>query len=160
MKNTLLIFLLSTLTPFSVHAAKSSSNPWYIGFIGGLMDAGRGVTDDAINLGFDAGYQVNRYFAPELELTRTIVDGETSGGNDWEVDTLSIFAAFRTDTKVKFKAKIGITDIDTGSNSDTELSLGIGIGFWALGGLTEIEYTDLSNDYDLEFLSFGVKYFF
>ncbi len=160
MKNTLLIFLLSTLTPFAVHAAKSSNSPWYIGFIGGLMDAGRGVTDDAINLGFDAGYQVNRYFAPELELTRTIVDGETSGGNDWEVDTLSIFAAFRTDTKVKFKAKIGISDIDTGSNSDTELSLGIGIGFWALGGLTEIEYTDLSNDYDLEFLSFGVKYFF
>ena len=79
MKNTLLIFLLSTLTPFAVHAAKSSNSPWYIGFIGCLMDAGRGVTDDAINLGFDAGYQVNRYFAPELELTRTIVDGETSG---------------------------------------------------------------------------------
>jgi hypothetical protein len=160
MKKTLMIFLLAALTTFAAHAAKSSNSPWYVGFIGGLMDAGSGVTDDAINLGFDAGYQVNRYFAPELELTRTLVDGETNGGNDWEVDTLSIFAAFRTDTKVKFKAKIGISDIDTGSNSDTELSLGIGIGFWALGGLTEIEYTELSNDYDLQFLSFGVKYFF
>ena len=160
MKNTCLILLLTTLTTFGVHAAKSNNNPWYIGFIGGFMDAGRGVTDDAINLGFDAGYQVNRYFAPELELTRTIVDGETRGGNDWDVETLSIFAAFRTDTKIKLKAKIGFSDIDTGSNSDTELSLGIGIGFRALGGLTEIEYTELSDDDDLQFLSFGVKYFF
>lgn len=160
MNKILPIFLLSTLTTFAVHAAKSSNSPWYVGFIGGFMDGGTGLKDDAINLGFDAGYQINRYFAPELELTRTFVDGETSGGNDWDVDTLSIFAAFRTDTKVKFKAKIGITDIDTGNNSDTELSLGIGIGFWALGGLTEIEYTDLSNDYDLQFISFGVKYFF
>ena len=160
MKKALLIFLLYTLTTFAAHAANSSNNPWYVGFVGGLMDGGRGVTDDAINLGFNAGYQINRYFAPEFELTRTIVDGETSGGNDWDVDTLSIFAAFRTDTKIKLKAKIGISDIDTGNNSDTELSLGIGIGFWALGGLTEIEYTELSDDYDLEFLSFGVKYFF
>ena len=160
MKKTLLIFILSTLITFSVHAASRSNSPWYVGFIGGLMDAGRGVTDDAINLGFDAGYQVNRYFAPELELTRTIVDGETSGGNDWDVDTLSVFAAFRTDTKIRLKAKIGISDIDTGNNSDTELSLGIGIGFRALGGLTEIEYTELSDNYDLEFISFGVKYFF
>ncbi len=160
MKKTLLIFLLSTLTTFAVHAAKNTNGPWYAGFVVGLMDGGGSVTDDAINLGFNGGYQINRYFAPELELTRTIVDGKTSGGNDWDVDTLSIFAAFRTDTKIKFKAKIGISDIDTGNNSDTELSLGIGIGFWALGGLTEIEYTELSDDYDLEFLSFGVKYFF
>jgi len=160
MKKTLFIFLFSALTAFAVHAAKSSNTPWYVGFIGGFMDAGRSVTDDAINLGFDVGYQINRYFAPELELTRTFVDGETSGGNDWDVDTLSIFAAFRTDTKIKLKAKIGISDIDTGNNSDTELSLGLGIGFWALGGLTEIEYTELSNDYDLQFISFGVKYFF
>ena len=160
MKKKLLIFLLSTLPTFAVHAVNSSNNPWYVGFLGGFMDGGRGVTDDAINLGLAAGYQINRYFAPELELTRTIVDGETSGGNDWDVDTLSIFAAFRTDTKIKLKAKIGFSDIDTGNTSDTELSLGIGIGFWALGGLTEIEYTELSDDYDLEFLSFGVKYFF
>ena len=160
MKNLLLFLLLSVLTTFAVHAAKSSNTPWYVGFVGGFMDAGSGVTDNAINLGVDAGYQVNRYFAPELQLTRTFVDGETSGGNDWDVDTLSIFAAFRTDTKIKLKAKIGISDIDTGNSSDTELSLGIGIGFWALGGLTEIEYTELSDDYDLQFISFGVKYFF
>lgn len=160
MKKTLLISLLSVFVAFTAHAAKRSNSPWYLGFVAGFMDAGRGVTDDAINAGVDAGYQVNRYFAPELQLTRTIVDGETSGGNDWDVDTLSIFAAFRTDTKIKLKGKIGFSDIDIGSNSDTELSLGIGIGFWALGGLTEIEYTELSDDNDLEFLSFGVKYFF
>ena len=135
MKKIFMIFLLSTLTTFTVHAAKSSNSPWYIGFIGGFMDGGRGVTDDAINLGFNAGYQVNRYFAPELELTRTLVDGETSGGNDWDVDTLSIFAAFRTDTKIKLKAKIGVSDIDTGSSSDTEWG-------WTAGGGIDIAVTD------------------
>lgn len=93
-------------------------------------------------------------------MTTTLIDGETPGGTDWDVDTFSVFAAFRSDTQVKLKGKVGISSIDTGSADDTEFSIGIGIGFWALGGLTEIEYTVLSDDLDLEFLSFGVKFFY
>ena len=93
-------------------------------------------------------------------MTTTLIDGETQGGVDWDVDTLSVFAALRSDTKVMFKGKVGISSIDTGSADDTELSIGIGVGFWALGGLTELEYTVISDALDLEFLSFGVKFFF
>jgi len=131
-----------------------------MGVIGGFMDAGTGISDNAINGGFDIGYQHNRYLSTEFEYTQTLIDGETNSGNDWEVDTTSVYIAFRSNTKVKFKGKIGLSNIDTGNNDDTELSLGIGVGFWALGGLAEIEYTELSDDNELDFLSFGVKYFF
>ena len=157
MKKLPLIGLLATLAMPVSHA---ENTPWYMGVIGGFMDAGTGITDNAINAGFDIGYQHNRYLSSEFEYTRTFIDGETNSGNDWEVDTMSIYAAFRSNTKVKFKGKIGLTDIDRGNNSDTELSIGIGVGFWALGGLAEIEYTEVSDDDNLDFISFGVKYFF
>jgi len=151
------IFLISVIASPTAFAKNS---PWYMGVIGGFMDAGTGINDNAINGGFDIGYQHNRYLSTEFEYTRTLIDGETNSGNDWEVDTTSVYAVFRSDTKIKFKGKIGLSNIDTGNNDDTELSLGIGVGFWALGGLAEIEYTELSDDNELDFLSFAVKYFF
>lgn len=154
--------LIGLLMILSMPLSHAKNEPWYMGVIAGFMDADTGLMDDAINGGFDIGYQHNRYLSSEFEYTRTFIDGETPSGNDWEVDTMSIYAAFRSNTKIKFKGKVGLTDIDYGNNSDTEISLGIGIGFWALGGLTEIEYTSLgdSNNTDLDFLSIGVKYFF
>lgn len=158
MKRITTACLISLLAISSFAYGKGS--PWYMGIKGGFMDAGTGITDNAINAGLDIGYQHNRYLSTEAELTRTFIEGETNSGNDWEVDTLSVFAALRSNTKVKLKGKIGLSNIDTGRNDDTELSLGIGIGFWALGGLAEIEYTQLSDDEDLDFFSFGVNYFF
>ncbi|MDH5767266.1 MAG: hypothetical protein OEZ38_14720, partial [Gammaproteobacteria bacterium] len=72
----------------------SKGSPWYFAIKGGFMDAGVGIADNAINGGFDIGYQNNRYLATEVELTRTLIDGETRAGNDWEADTFSVFAAF------------------------------------------------------------------
>ena len=137
---------------------KSSKNsPWYMAIKGGLMDAD-GLKDSALNLGFDLGYRHNKYLSTEIEITETMIEGETPSGNDWNVDTLSVFAAFRSNTDVKLKGKIGVTDIDRGGNDGLELSFGIGIGFWAAGGLMEIEYTEL--DDGLNFFSIGVNYFF
>lgn len=123
------------------------------------MDGGSGITDSAINGGFDIGYQHDRYLSTEVEYTQTFIDGETRNNNDWEVDTLSAFAVLRSRTPVKIKGKIGLTSIDSGGDSDIELSLGFGLGFWAAGGLTEIEYTQIDND-GLDFLSIGIVYFF
>lgn len=137
---------------------KSSKNsPWYMAIKAGLMDSA-GLKDSALNLGFDLGYRHNTYLSTEIEITETMIEGETPSGNDWNVDTLSIFAAFRSNTDVKLKGKIGITDIDRNGNRDLEVSFGIGIGFWAAGGLMEIEYTEL--DDGLDFFSVGVNYFF
>jgi len=150
----LIILLFLSIT--TAHSA-SRSTPWYFGIKGGFMDAGAG-SDSAVNMGLDIGYRNNKYLSTEVELTRTLIDGDTRSGNDWEVDTLSAFAAFRSNTEVKLKAKIGFTNIDYGNDDDLELSFGIGLGFWAAGGLMEIEYTEI--DDDLEFISLGVNYFF
>lgn len=158
MKKITILCLASLLTLST--SAYGKGTPWYLGIKGGFMDAGTGITDNAINGGFDVGYRHNRYLSTEVEYTRTFIDGETRNGNDWEVDTLSAFAAFRSNTEIKVKGKIGLSNIDYGGNDDTELSLGFGVAFWALGGLTEIEYTQLSDDDDLDFLSFGINYFF
>ena len=155
MKKFLLLFVLNALLLTQAYAANNS--PWYMGIKGGIMDA-NGMSDSALNLGFDLGYRHNRYLSTEVELTETIVDGDTPSGNDWDVETLSVFAAVRTDTTVKLKAKVGLTNINYGGNSDTELSFGVGLGFWAGGGLMEIEYTEI--DDGLEYISLGVNYFF
>ena len=142
-----------------VHS-KGANSPWYLGVKGGFMDGGKGVSDNAVNMGFDLGYKNNRYLSTEIEYTQTFIDGETRNGNDWDVTTLSAFAALRSNTSVKLKGKIGLTHIDYGRDDDIELSMGLGVGFWALGGLTEIEYTKIDNDNDLDFFSIGVNFFF
>jgi len=153
----IVIAFILPLTGTAVEAASKKGSPWYFAIKGGPMNAD-GQDDSAINLGADVGYRNNKYLSTEIELTRTLIDGDTRSGNDWEVDTLSAFAAFRSNTPVKFKAKIGLTDIDYGNDDDLELSFGIGVGFWATGGLMEIEYTEL--DDGLNFISLGVNYFF
>lgn len=157
MKKIILSLLCATslITPCVEAAGKST--PWYFGVKGGLMDAD-GASDSAVNMGLDVGYRNNKYISTEIELTKTLIDGDTRSGNDWEVDTLSAFAAFRSNTEVKFKAKIGLTNIDYGNDDDLELSFGFGVGFWAAGGLMEIEYTEI--DDGLDFFSLGVNYYF
>lgn len=157
MRNLRIFCLLSA---FVSPAAFAQASPWYMGVVAGLMDADRGISDSAVNAGFDAGYQHNRFLSTEFEYTRTFVDGETNSGNDWEVDTASIYATLRTDTEVMLKGKIGLSHLDSGNKGSTELSMGFGVGFWALGGLTEIEYTEIDDDNDLSFLSFSIKFFF
>ena len=150
-----LLFTLSILSSFAEAAGRNS--PWYFGIKGGLMDP-QGLGDSALNIGLDIGYQQNKYLSTEVELTSTLIDGDTPSGQNWEVDTLSVFAAFRSRTPVKFKAKIGITNVDYGGNDNLELSFGVGVGFWAGGGLMEIEYTEI--DDGLNFISAGVNYFY
>ena len=160
MKKSILFFCgVFLLTAFNADAArkKSKSSPFYMAIKGGFVDSAA-LGDSAINLGLDVGYRHNKYLSTELELTETIIEGDTRSGNDWNVDTLSVFAAFRSNTEVKLKGKVGLTKINSGDADDIELSLGIGIGFWAAGGLMEIEYTEL--DEGLDFYSIGVNYFF
>lgn len=137
--------------------AHARGTPWYVGMKGAVVDAGEGVTDDAVNAGFNLGYRNNRYLSTEIEYTDTVVEGETRSGHDWEVSTLSAFAALRTATPVKLKGKLGVTHIEDGED-DLEFSYGLGIGFWAAGGLVELEYTEMAED--LEFVSLGVNFFY
>ena len=160
MKKSIVFFCsIFLLTAFNVEAAgkKSKSSPFYMAIKGGFVDSDA-IGDSAVNIGFDLGYRHNTYLSTELELTDTNIEGDTPSGRDWNVDTLSVFAAFRSNTAVKLKGKVGLTNINSNGVGDTELSFGIGVGFWASGGLMEIEYTEL--DDGLDFYSIGVNYFF
>ena len=152
----LLLTLFIGLSLFGQVSAKEKNSPFYVAAKIGLLGGGNGIVDDAINAAFDIGYRNNRYVSTEVEYTTTFVNGEAGNGNDWDVDALSVFAAFRTNTEVKLKAKIGLSSVS--NNSGLEISTGLGVGFWAAGGLMEIEYTKLGDD--LSFFSVGVNYFY
>ncbi|MDH5423599.1 MAG: outer membrane beta-barrel protein [Gammaproteobacteria bacterium] len=153
MKRLLIACLLSLLAA----QANAKESPFYMAIKAGMLDAGNSATDNAVNAAFDIGYRHNRYLSTEMEYSTTFINGNNSSGNDWSTDVLSVFAALRSNTKVKLKGKIGVSNIE-GGNSGLELSTGIGIGFWAAGGLMEVEYTKL--DDGLSFFSVGVNYFY
>lgn len=152
----LLLALFIGLPLIGQVSAKEKNSPFYMAAKIGLLGGGNVIVDDAVNAAFDIGYRNNRYISTEVEYTTTFINGEAGNGNDWNADALSVFASFRTSTKIKLKAKIGLSSIS--NNSGLEIATGLGVGFWAGGGLMEIEYTKLSDD--LNFFSIGVNYFY
>lgn len=141
---------------FSSPLVMAANSPFFMALKAGLVDRGDNVTDSAINTAIDIGYTHNRHLATELEISQTMIEGETQNNNDWTADSWSIFAALRTSGSVKLKAKIGLSDIQGGN--DMSIATGLGISYWAMGGLTEIEFTRL--DDNVTFLSFGVNFFY
>jgi len=156
-KLTVIFACIILLFPLTGHA-RGKKGPLYFALKAGFMDIDTGITDSAINAGVDVGYQWGRYMSTEIEYTSSVVEGQTSRGNDFDLTTFSTFVAFRTRTSVKFKAKAGLTDIDGGGFSDLAFSYGLGLGFWASGGLLEVEYTAIDDGVD--FISVGINYFF
>ena len=86
-------------------------------------------------------------------------DGDWAG-NDVSVDTMGLYATYRSPGFLYFKAKTGFTrwdaDFGVGEDDDTATSMGIGVGF-SLGLIQfELEYTEI--DDDIEFISLGVQF--
>ncbi|MCK5334819.1 MAG: hypothetical protein KAQ67_01590 [Gammaproteobacteria bacterium] len=147
------LFLLCLFSMVPVHARQS---PFFMALKMGIVDHGESISDSAVNMAINVNYLHNQFLATEVEYSSTIIDGSTNTGNDWQADSLSIFAALRTNTRIKLKGKIGLTNLD--GNDGLNIATGIGIGYWGMGGLIEIEYTKL--DDGVTFLSFGVNYFY
>lgn len=124
-----------------------------------------GLKDDPTNAGVAVGYELGLVLGDlgfEGELTTTMKDGETSLGNDVSVDTMGLYATYRSPGFLYLKAKTGFTrwDVDYGSgeDDDTATSMGLGIGF-SLGLIQfELEYTEIDGDEDIEFISLGVQF--
>ena len=147
------LFLLCLFSMVPVHARQS---PFFMALKMGIVDHGESISDSAVNMAINVNYLHNQFLATEVEYSSTIIDGSTNTGNDWQADSLSIFAALRTNTRIKLKGKIGLTNLD--GNDGLNIATGIGIGYWGMGGLIEIEYTKL--DDGVTFLSFGVNSFY
>lgn len=169
----------------TIGVADAADEKWYAGVKGGLMlidnlDVGAGTTVDAdngLNGGLFVGYQwglggagsiaVEGEFSTALsagDMTITGPGGSITG--EWEVQTLAIYAAYRSAGDLYFKGKIGFLDEDvdltlggtTTNASDTGMSLGLGAG-WNIGtGGIEAEYTIIEED--VSFFSIAYHHYF
>ncbi len=170
MKLFRIIAVLSILLFAVVNAQAASAQgvkptPYIGGKLGLMMVDGSGF-DDAINAGALVGMTLNQVqagsLAVEAELTLTLVDGEISGGPDWDVTTLAGYGVYRSNGPIYFKGKAGLVywdfDLDgfRGSSDDIDLSIGIGGGLKISDkAALELEYTIIESD--LDFLSVGFK---
>lgn len=139
-----------------VMPVQAKQSPFFMALKMGFVDNGQSVTDSAINMAIDVSYLHNRFLATEVEYSSTMINGANNNGNDWQANSLSVFAALRTRTDIKLKGKIGLVNLD--GSDGLNIGTGVGIGYWGMGGLIEIEYTKL--DDGVSFLSFGVNYFY
>jgi len=119
-------------------------------------------TSNALNVGLFVGAEFaqagSNIVSLEGEITTSIIDGDTSVGADYSVQTLALYAAMRTGSDVYLKVKAGLLDREItlspgGSGSDSGLSWGAGVGFNGY----EIEYTFIDGDdgADISMISLG-----
>lgn len=135
---------------------------WYIGAKAGPMMIDADGVDDPTNAGVIIGHEwgvVAGDLGIEAEFTKTIDDGRFAG-QDVQVDTLGLFAAFRTAGPVYLIGKAGVVrnEVEVGSvsDSDTGTAIGAGVGFSIGIAQFELEFTRL--DDDIDFLSLGVRF--
>ncbi len=161
---SMLFFMASNVSAATTQAKKAQ--PYIGGKLGLMMPDASGV-DDAVNLGILVGMTLNEVqagsIAVEGELTTTVIDGDTGGG-DWDVTTLAGYGVFRSNGPLYFKGKAGLVYWDanfdfgpfSGSDDDINISFGVGGGYKISDKTAlELEYTIL--DSDLDFLSIGFK---
>lgn len=135
---------------------------WYFGAKAGPMMIDVGGFDDPTNAGVLVGHEwglVAGDLGIEAELTQTIDDGRFAG-QDVQVDTRGLYAAFRTAGPVYLIGKAGLVrnevEIGTASESDTGTAFGAGVGFSIGVAQFELEFTRI--DEDIDFLSLGLRF--
>jgi hypothetical protein len=162
-KPAAVLLALFGLAAYGPVQAQQPGNPVYFGAKLGMMDPDRG--DEATNVGLLAGYTLMEdrtgAFALEGEYTRSFDDGQVNG-NDWDLETLAAYLAYRTTGDVFLKAKAGYgwwdVNVDGGAGGfegdDWDFTFGAGVGFRLSrkAGL-ELEYAVIQED--LDFLSLG-----
>lgn len=123
-------------------------------------------TGNTINIGLFVGAEFaqtgSNIVSLEGELTTSLIDGDTStGGIDYSVQTMALYAAMRTGKETYLKIKAGILDREItlstgGSGSDSGLSWGVGFGF----NDYEIEYTFFDGDGNADISMISLGYMF
>lgn len=161
---TLRCALFTLLTTFVVAApVVAEESPLYAGLRVGSLSADLPGLEDtaaiALTFGYDVRTDPNGALAVEAEISRTITDGDISGGGGWDARTAGAYAAYRTAGAVYVKAKAGYLDqsINQSGGStlnadDAGFTYGAG-GGWRINSKAglELEYTSMSDD--LRFLS-------
>jgi len=119
------------------------------------------IKDDPTNAGVTVGTELGLVLGDlgvEGEFTTTMKDGNTKGSpsQDIDIDTMGLYATYRSPGFLYIKARTGFVHWESGDNDDTSTSMGFGIGV-SLGLVQiELEYTEI--DDDIDFISLGVVF--
>ncbi|MDH5180508.1 MAG: porin family protein [Gammaproteobacteria bacterium] len=161
--------IMSLCLIFGIFSPVAQAAGAYFGVKGGFFEVENSNYDKAVNGGIIVGAHFIassvHTVSLEGELTTTVLPGDITGGNEWEIDTFGLFGAFRAGSGVYFKGKMGYIDRSIsykfGGVSDRN-SLAYGIGFGIRRGTErriEVEYTIIDDDNtftDIKFLSIGL----
>lgn len=119
---------------------------------------------DATNAGVAVGWEqgiVVGDLGVEAEFTTTIDKGEINN-QDAEIDTFGGYVTYRSPGFVYLKGRMGFvnweTDVNGISNDDSNESIGIGLGFSLALIKIELDFTRISSDEDINFISLGVQF--
>jgi len=117
------------------------------------------IDEDPTNAGVTVGTELGIVLGDlgvEGEFTTTMKDGSTVFDTDVDIDTMGLYATYRSPGFLYIKARMGFVHWESGDESDTTNSMGFGIGF-SLGIVQlELEYTEI--DEDINFISLGVVF--
>jgi len=149
---------------------QDATGKWIIGLKAGVMQNDTDGFGDATNAGVVVGYRFSRAIGGiggsssiEAEFTTTVDDGDFSNGSGtWDVDTYALFFTYATPGTVYFKGKLGgmTTDVSSSvpsvANDASGFAYGVGLGVKAgQQARFELEYTGVTGDNNLNFISLG-----
>jgi hypothetical protein len=149
---------------------QDATGKWIAGLKFGIMQNDTDGWGDATNAGVVLGYRFSRAIGGiggsssiELEFTTSMDDGDFKNvAGNWEVDTYALFFTYATPGKVYFKGKLGgmATDISSSvpglENDASGFAYGAGLGVKAgEQGRFELEYTGVTGDNNINFISLG-----
>lgn len=149
---------------------QDATGKWIVGLKAGLMQNDTDGFGDATNAGVVLGYRFSRAMggiggssSVEFEFTTSVDDGDFSNINgNWDVDTYALFFTYATPGTVYFKGKLGGMTTDVSSdvvgveNDSSGFAYGAGLGVRAgKQGRFELEYTGVTGDNNINFLSLG-----
>jgi len=149
---------------------QDATGKWILGIKAGVMQNDTDGFGDATNAGVVLGYRFSRAIGGiggsssiELEFTTSVDDGDFSNVNGtWDVDTYALFFTYSTPGTVYFKGKLGGMTTDVSSsvasieNDASGFAYGVGLGVKAgESGKFELEYTGVTGDNNINFISLG-----
>lgn len=144
-----LVFLLFSLTSMAYADGLTfgaKTGPMHIDVAG---------ADDPTNAGVSVGTELGVVLGDigvEGEFTTTM----NEGSNGESVDTMGLYATYRSPGFLYFKARGGFVRWDSDGEDDTNTSLGLGLGLSLAVVKVELEVTQIDDDVD--FISIGVQF--
>ena len=179
MKTRNIFISIALFAGLSLTGAAQAAGKIYIGGKAGIMKPDISGFDEAINIGVYGGYNLlgkDSQFAADLrggslavegEVTTTLKKGDAGVADEWDMNSIAAYAAYRHPVTDYFylKGKLGLVryEIDTSLpapasvasalGTETKLAAGVGAG-WKVGpGSIEVDLTTYESD--VLFLSGG-----